>query len=165
MKQTTPRFDLAADALVKGYLNETLAKGHPCGCAAGHIVARSTERVIVKRYNSFCWSDGDEYSYSHWNNVFATHRSGVQVIQEINYEGEAKAQIDATGYSWRELARIEKAFETATKIWYTDYPSCTPESVDADQYNGLVAVFRVLCENEGIADSSPYVPVLSKEVV
>lgn len=89
----------------------------------------------------------------------------MQVTQEINYEREAKAQIDATGYNWRELARIEKAYEMATKIWFIDYPSCLPDAIDADQYNGLVTVFRVLCEIEGIANLSPYVQMLRREVV
>lgn len=85
-----------------------------------------------------------------WSNVFLT-ALGSQETWPFSYEGETKKVIDKTGYSWRELARIEYAFECATKINNYDYRFRSKDAIIQDQYNGLMAVVEVLCEIEGIS--------------
>ena len=47
------RFNKAISALVKGYIGETLAKGHCCGCAVGNIVAYSMHYNIITRVDEY----------------------------------------------------------------------------------------------------------------
>lgn len=71
------------------------------------------------------------------------------------YTGAAKAQIDSTGYTWQELARIETAFETADCPPYYTQKETWGWAVDKDSqnaafeawmYNGLMAVVEVLAD-------------------
>lgn len=78
----------------------------------------------------------------------------VQIIEMNNYEGKAKEQIDSTGYTVEELARIEYAFETASEEG--DY-----------MYNGLMAVVDVLADIHNVDLSSKEVSkeLFKKELV
>lgn len=62
-----------------------------------------------------------------------------------NYKGLAKKQIDATGYRWQDLARIEFAFETAYVGGFYDGPEA-----EQGMYAGLMAVVDVLAEIHGL---------------
>lgn len=149
--KTPERFNRAVAALVKGYLNGTLAKGTCAACACGNIVAASLGETIERGIfsSAYRWSTAKDYSA--W---------GVYVRGVDHLIGEQ--QVVATGYSREEFALIEKAFEFNTSIWHYEYGAHTPEQIDADQYNGLVAVFNLLCELDGIADPAPYVALLDK---
>jgi hypothetical protein len=72
-----------------------------------------------------------------WKEVFVTFRFQIaQIKRPWAYTGEAKVQIDATGYTWQELARIEYAFERAPMSYTRE------EHV----FNGLMAVIDVLSQ-------------------
>lgn len=159
--KTSKRFNNAIDALVKAYLNDTLAKGNTCACAIGNMIAHSMGRKVMEDPDPdymFTWGN----ACPRWQDVFSTRGNGAQCISVTDYRGEAKRQIDATEYAWQELARIEKAFENATSIHYAARQRYTPAEIDADQYNGLMAVVDVLCEIEGIADSTEYKALFAK---
>lgn len=114
--------------LVNAYLNDTLVKGHCSACAVGNIVAGNMGLSVVRcvGYSSWISKDGkNEIPY--WDEVFMTTSEGQRVNLD-EYEGDAKAQIDSTGYSVAELALIEETFETNGD----------------DMFTGLMAVVDVL---------------------
>lgn len=147
------RFNDAISALIKGYIHGTLAKGTCSACAVGNIVAKGIGCDIVVSHNDvFHWSNEE---CPLWPMVFVTG-SLQQFIHPENYVSDAKREIDSTGYTWQELARVEKAFEKNTKISFGIYKDVTPEEIDRDQLNGLYAVVDVLCEIEGIKEAEEY---------
>jgi hypothetical protein len=146
------RFNDAISALVKGYIHGTLAKGACAACAVGNIVAKGIGCDIVSHDGVFDWIG----QVPCWPLVFITESSGNQSILPENYFGSIKDQIDSTGYTWQELAKVEKAFEQNTKISFENYENVTPEEIDKDQLNGLYAVVDVLCEIEGIKEVEEY---------
>ena len=164
--KTSERFDRAIAALVKGYMNGTLAKGNCSACAVGNIVAGAIDCTIKKSEKPNGTIDFDFVSIighvtgPFWQNVFVTSvrdgRLSRNVRQEINmlsYHGQSEIQIDATGYSVKELADIEWAFEKATKIYFNDYHRKRDKrKIDEDQLKGLFAVVDVLCKIEGYDD-------------
>lgn len=109
-------YQKTVDILVKAYFEDTLEHGNCSACAVGNIVNYEKSKMS--------WS---------WANVFCTS-SRIQIVEPNNYEGAAKDEIDSTGYTWRELAKIEYAFETAPK----------GNSGDEWMFNGLMAVIDVL---------------------
>lgn len=147
------RFSDAIDALVKGYIHGTLAKGTCAACAVGNIVAKGIGCEIKNRNGVFEWMRNTNPS---WSMVFVTGSDGSQFICPENYLGSIKNEIDSTGYTWQELARVEEAFEQNTKISFENYENVTPEEIDKDQLNGLYAVVDVLCEIEGIKEVEEY---------
>lgn len=166
--KTSERFDRAISALVKGYLNGTLAKGSCYACAVGNIVAGScgftvhhhnTKELPIPHYG---WNSPEFGSVDyHWQEVFCSIGER-QHIAPNNYRELAKHEIDSTGYTWQELARVERAFESATHISFVDYNEKPLEAIDADQLRGLYAVVDVLCQIEGITDTAPYKEMFAK---
>lgn len=147
MKKTSERFDRAIKALVKGYMNNTLVKGNCSACAVGNIVAECMNIPVVVGYVDTT----DPIPGMQWADVVMT-TPFEQILHPEKYEGLAKEEIDATGYSWEEIAKIEYAFETSTKIHWQNYKHYTLAQIDQDQLNGLNAVVDVLCKIEGIID-------------
>lgn len=144
----TTRFENALRKLIHAFFNDELKKGECSACAVGNMCDGSSD----------------------WSKVFCT-RQYDQILQPSNYKnivmlvycvGAPKAAypkkvIDATGYTWRELAKVENAFERHTKIWGETYPTYTKDKIMEDQFKGLCAVIDVLCEIEGY-DSEEYKP-------
>jgi hypothetical protein len=128
-------FNHTINVLVKAYLNDTLQHGDCAACAVGNIVADSSCLKMEKHDGELYWSKG----WPTWQVVFSTSFSN-QKIRPHNYINDAKAQIDSTGYTWQELARIEFAFESAA----------VGESDDDYMFNGLMAVVDVLAEIHNI---------------
>jgi len=129
------RFDRAIKALVKGYMNDTLETGICTACAVGNIIAKCNEYTIDLEFLS-PWKDKEGNKIvTMWNSVFITY-TDRQRIYEDNYKGEAKEQIDSTGYTWEELAQVEFTFEKA----------------QGDMFTKLMAVVEVLCNIEGFND-------------
>jgi hypothetical protein len=163
------RFDNAIDALVKGFMNGTLVKGTCTACAVGNIVAKAVDGKITKTVSvnglpkpNTILDFSCSVSNAQWGTVFLS--GGGRDHQErrpYNYHSEAREQIDATGYTWEELARVELAFESNTKISHTWYSSRNVDACIQDQYNGLMAVVDVLCEIEGIVDTQKYKALFS----
>lgn len=134
-----PTFENSTNVLIKAYLEGTLIHANCHACAVGNLIA-SANGIKFRRQDDYCdtsrfrflW-DMAEYSDANWINVFCTNGKRQRITLE-NYQGQAKVEIDSTGYSVQELARIEYAFETA------DF------GADDWEYAGLVAVFNVLAD-------------------
>lgn len=124
--------------LFDAYYNDTLEHGNCHACAVGNIVAANMGIEVVPGSSlGLLWkTDSPE-----WDMVFMTSR-GIQRKTPVEYDSETpRAQIDATGYTWQELAKIEFAFETA------DHGN----SEEDYMYNGLVAVLDVLDQIHDVA--------------
>lgn len=112
-----PEFHKTVNVLVQAYLNDTLVHGYCTACAVGNIVASSMGIEVIKDDN-FC---GPDWSHSNpkWPNVFLCTgedptKENFQVVDSNGYEKpDVKREIDSTGYTWQELAKIEFAFESA----------------------------------------------------
>lgn len=111
-------YQRTVDILVKAYFEDTLAHGSCTACAVGNIVNYGKSKKTWR-----------------WSEVFFTGFMEQNVCSS-NYKGQAKIEIDSTGYKWKQLAKIEYAFETAPK----------GNSDDEWMFNGLMAVIDVLDE-------------------
>ena len=128
------RFDETVKILVNAYLNNTLVQNNCHACAVGNIVAAHLD---IKYDNDLKWIDQQVA----WPVVFVSLRYQIaQVKRPWAYNGAAKEQIDATGFSWPELARLEYAFERAPK----------GKTKEDHIFNGLMAVVDVLCQIHGM---------------
>lgn len=121
------------DILVNAYFNNTLAHGYCTACAVGNIVAANCGFNLER--NTMEWLDGDDTTTGKWSFVFMT-TNNIQCVLPHLYQDEARRQIDSTGYTWQELAKIEYAFESAPR----------GKSEDEWMFNGLMAVIDVLDE-------------------
>jgi hypothetical protein len=124
-------FNHTLNVLVKAYLNGTLEHGQCSACAVGNIVMESCP-------------DARMLLIEGWPLVFVSEGDDKQRLRPGEYKGEAKRQIDATGYTWQELARIEKAFEKHDSF------SEDESIIESDMFNGLMAVVDVLAEIHNI---------------
>jgi hypothetical protein len=123
------QFDRTVKILVAAYLNNSLVQSNCHACAVGNLVAANLDI----RYDQDLKWVGRQVA---WSAVFVTLQ--YQIAQNKcpgAYAGEAKAQIDATGYTWQELARIEYAFERAPR----------GKTSEDHRFNGLMAVLDELC--------------------
>ena len=152
--KTSERFNIAIKALVQAFLQGTLFKGYCSTCAVGNIISYHKGIKLSSCYDIMLEKDGTEEN-TKWFDVFGTTRQD-QFIYPHKYVNEAKEQIDSTGYTWQELAKIEYVFETNTKIPPDNYTEYTLKEIDKDQFNGLMAVVDVLCEIEGITEVQEY---------
>lgn len=120
-------FENSVDVLIKAYMNDTLDHGTCGACAVGNLVFEATGKETA-------WDRG-------WGSVFFTDpHSKNQFFKPREYYGNAKHEIDSTGYPLKSLMRIEYAFETARK------GKCS----DDWMFNGLMAVVDVLAEIHGV---------------
>jgi hypothetical protein len=140
-------YDKTISILVKAYLNDTLEHLNCTACAVGNIIAENNGYKYIKVDKSTIGFDTDfKYTWehkinsvwyeifrSHWQTVFSTPNRDQKIYPE-NYEGDAKIEIDSTGYSWQDLAKIEFAFENKHR-------GATKEQ---RMYNGLLNVVEVL---------------------
>lgn len=142
-------YNKTKDILYQAYFNDTLQHVNCAACAVGNIVA-GNNGFNVNIYGN-CWygKDRDISIWPRLGRVFTTDykeskKVGVQYINEDEYEfnTDAKSQIDSTGYTWQQLAKIEYAFETC---------ECGNSKEDK-MFNGLVAVLKVLDELHEVTD-------------
>jgi len=142
-------FENSVDVLLKAYLNDTLEHGNCYACAVGNLVANGLNRTLIKDWQEkrYKWQGTnfhcDYPSKQGWAKVFCTIGTPIyytQYLRPDSYRGIAKEQIDSTGYTWRQLAKVEKAFESAK------YGA----NEDDYMFNGLMAVIDVLAEIHGI---------------
>lgn len=133
------KFNHTVNVLLKAYLNDTLEHGSCHACAVGNLVAEALHTEVCQVRG--VWINGQMpywnvvFITSDWNVVFITSDK-KQYVNPENYVGTSKTQIDATGYTWQQLAKIEFAFETANP----------GRSNDEWMFNGLMAVVDVLAE-------------------
>jgi hypothetical protein len=124
------KFDDTINILVAAYLNNSLMHRNCHACAVGNMIAA---HLNITYDQNLKWI-GRQVA---WKEVFVTFRyHPTQIKRPWAYTGEAKAQIDATGYSWQELSRLEYAFEKAAK----------GNTQEEHLFNGLMAVVDVLCQ-------------------
>jgi hypothetical protein len=122
-------YDKTISILVKAYLNDTLQQGSCYACAVGNMIAANCGiKMIDKKW--------DKSPNTYWDSVFSSYR-GVQEIDKYAYCAEAKKELDSTGYIWKDLAKIEKAFES------TRFNEEGRQRENA-MYEGLLAVVEVL---------------------
>jgi hypothetical protein len=115
-------YQKTVDILVNAYLNDTLIRGDCSTCAVGNIVAANMGYKIINEDNDLIgrkgisWKDknGNFIPYAGtygWGRVHCFNRNYGQKFDLSEYKGEAKKQIDSTGYSSSQTAAIERAFE------------------------------------------------------
>lgn len=123
-------FDRTVKILVSAYLNNSLVHRNCHACAVGNMIAAN---LNIPYDQNLKWI-GRQVA---WKEVFVTFRYQIaQIKRPWAYTGEAKEQIDATGYCWQELAKIEYAFERAPM----------GKSREEHVFNSLMAVVEVLCQ-------------------
>jgi hypothetical protein len=128
-----PTFESTVKILVEAYLNDTLVNGDPCGCAVGNLVAYHCGYQFVKHDTSrLLWSEPGKADYV--DTAWFDTACGLGEVDDFYYKGLSKEQIDSTGYTPYEVARIEYAFE------------CAPINGGDHMFNGLMAVVDVLAE-------------------
>jgi hypothetical protein len=136
----TATFENSVSVLVKAYLNETLTHGDCLACAVGNLVSAACNYDPIDHLFASTFDIDGGYKGKGWAAVFCTigdtDDDKRQYIRQSSYTGEAKEQIDATGYTWQQLAKIEKAFELAPK----------GKNDDEWMFNGLMSVVDVLAE-------------------
>lgn len=151
----TERFEKAYNALLKAFMNDTLASGSCVACAVGNIIADAMGGVVYKNGSFHCSIDNEW-----WTNVFVTGSDGDQTIYKVkddeNIRVYRKRMFDLTGYKWHELARIEKTFENNTKIKNPSYPLFSEHRIMEDQFNGLMAVMDVLIKLDKVEEGQKY---------
>lgn len=129
--------------LFDAYYNDTLEHGNCHACAVGNMVAANMGIKIVP-CDFFSFKFAWEKGLSAWNAVFRTFHGDQYQEPEAYNLISVREQIDATGYTWEELAKIEFAFETAHR----------GDSEEDYMYNGLVRVLDVLDQIHDVAAHS-----------
>jgi hypothetical protein len=107
------QYEWAVDVLVKAYVDGMLQHSNCHACAVGNMIAdREGCGMALNENERLNWKNGVPM----WFKVFGTcSYDSRQFKHPDQYHSEAKRQIDSTGYTWQELARIEYAFETGYK--------------------------------------------------
>lgn len=124
------QFDRTVKILVGAYLNNTLMHRNCHACAVGNLIAAN---LGISYSQDLKWI-GRQVA---WKEVFVTFRYQIaQLKRPWAYTGEAKVQIDSTGYTWQQLAKMEYAFERAPM----------GHSRDEHMFNGLMAVVEALAQ-------------------
>lgn len=126
--------------LVKAYLNDTLQHSKCQACAVGNLVCANMD-ITQYELHARIFENAISCELDGWPSVFITNVP-CQRVRPENYTGEAKEQIDSTGYLWEELAKIEFAFENSDE-GYND---------DEWIYNGLMDVVEVLGEIHEVSE-------------
>lgn len=140
------RITRAIDTFLDALNNGTLAKGTCVACAVGNLVAKGANAEIIKE-GDFLTCD---YTNTRWNEFFITPIGNKnQILFNIKeivpfILDEALDNISKTEFSKKELAAIEFAFETNTKIVWNKYKNFSKEEIRQDQINGLKAVIQVM---------------------
>lgn len=101
--------------LFDAYYNDTLTLGYCSACAIGNIIASNMGISIIK--NRCGYPEWTGPVMPTWQSVFyttTTFSGKKQISQPLAMDlPNVAQQINSTGYTWEELARIEHAFETA----------------------------------------------------
>ncbi len=106
-------------------------------CAVGNIIAGNFGVNDV--HSNYEWvTKTGVVAYEGWASVFYSS-DDRQIKNPEKYTGLAKIQIDKTGYSWRDLAKVEKAFESVQTVRAED-----DDEEDKFMFLRLMAVIDVL---------------------
>lgn len=134
-------FNKTVGILVKAYINETLLRADCAACAVGNIVAGNNGydiKIIIGGNcfgdNSAKWVGKKHPAENGWGNAAC-----LFIVPE-NYTGEAKRQIDSTGYSIKQVRLIEDAF------MYPNRNVINAFTGKWSQYKGLMSVVDCLMQ-------------------
>lgn len=153
---TKEKFHDTIGILVNAYMNDTLKHMDCAACAVGNIIAAKLHCTIERnpeQRNELLWKRGTAWLEPVWSRLFFTPRpQGKQRKWPKKNKGYIKMQVDATGYTWQELALIEKAFESVNVPLFNNKLPSVRCNVDEDKwgFNGLMAVVDVLCQIHGM---------------
>jgi hypothetical protein len=158
------RFKKAYEALYRAWENNTLAKNTCTACAVGNIVAAAQGGVITKVHNemvdsriSFICNTRNNF----WDQLFVTSYGEQDIYKNPVLEEEL---FKLTGYTAYELAKVEYAFETNTKINFNRYNRFTQKEIEEDQFKGLMAVMDVLIELDEVKEGNEYKQNFNKKL-
>lgn len=145
-------FHKTVNILVQAYLNNSLIHCDCSACMVGNLVASNMgiKMSVAENYFNIIGAEwiGEE---PHWHKVFYTQPdTKKQIFKKTSYRGKAKKQIESTGYSLKELAKMEYVFETAPGFKTTNYDPQDEEWM----FNGLMAVIDVLCDIHEMNDEA-----------
>lgn len=141
----TERIEKVINIFLDAINEGTLAKGTCVACAVGNLVAHGMN-LNIKDLDWCTFTPNTE-----WRKLFC---EGVIRINAQAYIQDAAfiQNIQATDFTWRELAEIEKVFESNTKIMHCEYEIFSEEDVRLDQINGLKAVIEVMMTFDKVKD-------------
>lgn len=144
-----PTFDSTVKILVDAYMRDELAHSFCSACAVGNLVAHALGTKPGKSKQPAqaefdCWQF-DNGVYADWYELMDTGK----ILSEKTKENGLR-QIQATGYTFLEIYRIENAFEKAPGK--PDEPGVWlgKQTDPVWMFNGLMAVVDVLAEIHGI---------------
>jgi len=156
----TERFRKAYDSLVRAFFEGTLAKGTCIACACGNIIFDAVGEPVTKQDLEIHILEENEHLVRHKlrraDELWGNFREVSGSLNNMMYGARAKTEnmINVAGYTAKEFARIEQAFETNTSISYRYYPHRSQEDILEDQYRGLCAVVDVLMELDNINEKA-----------
>lgn len=119
----------AIDIFLDAINQNKLGKGQCVTCAVGNLVRHYNGKEDVR-----------------WKSLFIT-AAGKQHIRIEGFKhlvNKGLSSIEKVPFTENELAQIEFAFETNTKILMNNYCHHSKEEVRADQIKGLTAVIEVM---------------------
>ena len=146
------------EVLQRAYLTEELIAGNCQACAVGNLVAASGYHDAGAWRYVFCTDRLDDNLEP--IQTFYKPGDGYMTISFRHYN-DGLGAIKATGYSLKELARIEFAFETAIDHEFDE--DGDPKLDHNAQWIRLQAVLKVLFDIEGISyDPEVEQPFLGK---
>jgi len=140
----TERFNRAFDILTQAYFNGTLHKGTCAACACGNLITAARGISIPK-------------------NLFDNHEVHQKLADSMLSAELLLWDEPKTGYTRRELSKVENAFENNTFIHWQTYAYYSEQEILEDQYNGLCAVFEVLCQLDEVTDCDYKAKLQEKE--
>jgi hypothetical protein len=147
MRDERKKFDETVAILVKAYLDDTLLHGDCVACAVGNIVAAKKNLAIIRdpEHGDLVWSN---LQRPVWFDIMVMGKVYERRLIDDNMYEQSMREINYTGYTAEELARIEFAFETADADPEADF--FAPDNDPIWMFNGLMAVVDVLAEIHGI---------------
>lgn len=131
-----PSFDHTVSILVKAYLNDTLIPGDCMSCAVGNLIVHSGYPLCFDKNSE---NGSDETSWLKYIDYFLRKRCWGPPSRKEEEVG--LLQINSTGYTPKEIEKIEYAFEYV--VDFDDY-------ADDDILCRLLSVVDVLAEIHGI---------------
>jgi len=128
-------FEHSVDVLVKAYLNNTLKNGWCTACACGNLVADAMNTTIG--HDGHYFGNGVQ---ANWDQI-----SFYGKLQPVNMQSglyrKGLEQVEITGYTPEQIAKIEYAFEKAA-----DYS----EGLEERMYKGLMCTVDALADIHGV---------------
>jgi hypothetical protein len=123
-----PTFNQTVDVLANAYLNDTLVVGNDCACAVGNLIAHGM---------------GLKYKGSFWDGRSPSWYMAYILDAKYMTHGNYREELEATGYTPREIVMIESAFETGAK---KSRRRGSESGSDEEMFDALMAVVDVLSE-------------------